>query len=207
MAVIDIYNLKREKVGEAELCDEVFRAKVKPHLLHFYVKTQLADKRGGNACTKGRSDVRGGAAKPWRQKGTGRARSGTSSSPVWVGGGAAFGPKPRSHRLGINKKVRKLALRSVLSMKYSDNNLLVLENIDLSSHKTREFADTLRQLHADRPLIVYSGENKNLDLSSRNLPGVKTLRSEGINVFDMLKYETVIMTRESVENIEKVLKK
>ena len=178
---------------------------MKSHLLHSAVRIDQIAKRGGNASTKGRSEVRGGGSKPWKQKGTGNARSGTSSSPVWVGGGAAFGPKPRKFNLSLNKKVRKSALRSALSMKLQSKELVVLENFDLPEVKTKSFHAVIKKLGLVKPLIVYSGDNKNLDLSSRNVVGVKTLKSGGLNAYDVLNHESLVLTRSSVEKIQEAL--
>jgi large subunit ribosomal protein L4 len=205
VAQIDIINLENKKVGELDLADKVFNAEVKPHLLHSAVRVNKLAARGGNASTKSRSDVAGGGSKPWRQKGTGNARAGTSSSPIWVGGGAAFGPKPRKYNLSLNKKVRKAALVSALSMKYQDKDLIVLEDIDLKEAKTKTFSSVLESLGVQKPLIVYSGENINLDLSSRNIVGVKALKSEGLNVFDILKHKTLVVTRDAIDKIQEVL--
>lgn len=205
MAHIDVLNLENKKTGDLELSDAVFNAEVKSHLLHSVVRINRLSARGGNACTKGRSEVAGGGAKPWRQKGTGNARSGTATSPVWVGGGTVFGPKPRNYSLSLNKKVRKAATVSALSMKYKDKELLVLENLDLAEIKTKAFQGALAGLGAENSLIVYTGENRNLDLSSRNIAGVKVMKSEGLNVYDILKHKTLIVTRDAVAKIEEVL--
>ncbi len=205
MASIDILNLENKKVGTIELNDAVFSCEVKSHLLHSAVRVDQMTKRGGNASTKGRSEIRGGGSKPWKQKGTGNARSGTSSSPVWVGGGVAFGPKPKKFNLSLNKKVRKSALRSALSMKFQSQELVVLENFDLTEIKTKAFDAVIKKLGLVKPLIVYSGENENLDLSSRNVVGVKTLKSEGLNVYDVLNHESLVLTKGSVEKIQEAL--
>lgn len=207
MASIDVLNLKNSKVGTLEISDDIFNADVKESLLHSAVRVQLMNRREGNASTKGRSEVRGGGAKPWRQKGTGRARSGTATSPVWVGGGTVFGPKPKTFSLTLNKKVKKAALRSALSMKYKDKKLIVLDSFELPEVKTKEFSTALGNLKAQSSLVVLTGENRNVDLSSRNIQGVKVLRSEGLNVYDILKYETLVLTKDSVSKIEEVLGK
>jgi len=205
MASIDIRDLKNNKVGEMDFDDEVFKWDVKHQLLHLLVRDALVRKRLGNAKTKGRSEVSGSTSKPWRQKGTGRARSGRVTSPVWVGGGVAFGPKPKNYRLRLNKKVRKAALRSALSVKYREGRLIVLDEFMLEGIKTRAVADCLKKLNAEDSLIVYTGENSNLDLSSRNLRNVKTIKSEGINVYDILSREKLVMTRDAVQSIVEVL--
>jgi len=207
MASIDVLNLKNSKVGTLEISDDIFNVDVKESLLHSAVRVQLMNRREGNASTKGRSEVRGGGAKPWRQKGTGRARSGTATSPVWVGGGTVFGPKPKTFSLTLNKKVKKAALRSALSMKYKDKKLIVLDSFELPEVKTKEFSTALGNLKAQSSLVVLTGENRNVDLSSRNIQGVKVLRSEGLNVYDILKYETLVLTKDSVSKIEEVLGK
>lgn len=205
MAQIDILSLENKKVGEIDLAEKVFNAEVKPHLLHSAVRVNKLASRGGNASTKGRSDVAGGGSKPWKQKGTGNARAGTSSSPLWVGGGVTFGPKPRKYNLSLNKKVRKAALVSALSMKFQEKDLIVLDNIDLKEAKTKSFSLVLKNLGVEKPLIVYSGDNGNLDLSSRNIVGVKALKSEGLNVFDILKHKTLVVTKDAVSKIQEVL--
>jgi len=205
MASIDILNLNNEKVGTLELSDSIFGCEVKPHLLHAAVRVGLLSKRGGNASTKGRSEVRGGGAKPWKQKGTGNARSGTSSSPVWVGGGTVFGPKPKKYGLTLNKKVKKAVLRSALSMKFQNRELVVLENFDLPEIKTKAFDSIVKKLGLVKPLIVYSGENRSLDLSSRNVANVKALKSQGLNVYDVLNHKSLVLTKGSLESIQGVL--
>ena len=207
MASIDILNLKNEKVGSLELSDEIFGVEVKQGLMHSAVRVQLMNRRGGNASTKGRSEVRGGGAKPWKQKGTGRARAGTSSSPLWVGGGTVFGPQPKKIYLCLNKKVKKAALRSAVSMKFKDNNLIVLDDFNITGTKTKEVASVLGTLGASKSLIVMSEENSNLSLSARNLRNVKVMRSEGLNVYDIVKYEKLVVTKDTVARIEEVLGK
>ena len=207
MASIDILNLKNEKVGSLELSDEIFGVEVKQGLMHSAVRVQLMNRRGGNASTKGRSEVRGGGAKPWKQKGTGRARAGTSSSPLWVGGGTVFGPQPKKINLCLNKKVKKAALRSAVSMKFKDNNLIVLDDFNITGTKTKEVASVLGTLGASKSLIVMSEENSNLSLSARNLRNVKVMRSEGLNVYDIVKYEKLVVTKDTVARIEEVLGK
>jgi len=207
MASIDVVDTKNKKTGTLELSDDIFGAEVRPEIMHSVVRMQLMNRRGGNAHTKGRSDVRGGGAKPWKQKGTGRARSGTSSSPVWVGGGTVFGPQTKTYNLTINKKTKKAALRSALSMKLKDNLLVVLDDFELAQVKTKEFIEVMNTFKADCALVVLDGENRNVDLSSRNVSGFKVMRSEGVNVYDLLKYDTLFVTKASVGKIEEVLSK
>ena len=205
MAVIDVYNLDNKKVGTLDLDDKVFDGEVKSHLLHSVVRVGQLNRRSGSASTKGRSDVRGGGSKPYRQKGTGNARAGTASSPIWVGGGAAFGPKPKTFNLSLNKKMRKAALRSALSMKYKDKELVVLEKFDLPEIKTKAFDTVLKKLGVAKPLVVYSGENRNLDMSSRNIVGVKAVKCEGLSVYDIIKHRTLVLTKDSVGKIQEAL--
>jgi len=205
MPQIDVLDLKSKKVGELDLNDEIFNCDVKHQLLHLLVRTSLMNQRSGDASTKGRSEVSGSTAKPWRQKGTGRARAGRVTSPVWVGGGTAFGPKPKTYRLRLNKKVKKAALRSALSAKYKDGELIILDDFSLPDIKTRTVVDSLKKLNAENSLIVYTGENKNLNLSSRNVKNVKALRSEGLNVYDILSRQKLIMTMDAVLSISEVL--
>lgn len=207
MASIDVVDLNNKKVGNIELSDRVFGAEIKPEIMHSVVRVQLMNKRGGNAHTKGRSDVRGGGAKPWKQKGTGRARAGTSSSPVWVGGGTVFGPQVKTFNLSINKKTKKAALRSALSMKLKASMLVVLDNFEMAQCKTKDFIEVMKNFEAEKALIILDDENRNVDLSSRNVRGFKVMRSEGINVYDLLKHDKLLITKESVGRIEEVLGK
>ena len=207
MASIDVVDIKNSKVGKLELADEVFGVDVRSDLMHSSVRIQLLNRRGGNACTKGRSDVRGGGAKPWKQKGTGRARAGTASSPIWVGGGAAFGPKTKEYNLSLNKKTQRAALRSALSTKFKEQSLIVLDDFQISEPKTKNFVGVLEALNIAKTLVIIAGENANVNLSSRNVKDVKVLRAEGINVFDLLKYDTLLMTKDAVAKIEEVLVK
>lgn len=205
MPSIDIHDLKNNKVGKMDFADEVFNWDVKHQLLHLLVRDALVKKRSGNASTKGRSDVSGSTSKPWRQKGTGRARSGRTTSPVWVGGGVAFGPKPKSFKLRLNKKVRQAALRSALSLKYQSGELIVVDEFNLENIKTRFVVDCLKKINAENSLIVYTGDNRTLDLSSRNIKNIKTIRCEGINVYDILSREKLVMTRDATQSIVEAL--
>ena len=207
MASIDVVDIKNSKVGKLELADSVFGVDVRSDLMHSSVRVQLLNRRGGNACTKGRSEVRGGGAKPWKQKGTGRARAGTASSPVWVGGGTVFGPKPKDYSLSLNKKTKRAALRSALSMKFQDKNLIVLDDFQLGEVKTKAFVGVLDALNVKKTLLVLDRENINVSLSSRNVRDVKVLMTEGINVYDLLKYDTLLLTKDAVAKIEEVLVK
>jgi large subunit ribosomal protein L4 len=206
MARGDLYNLEKKKVGTLELQDHIFTALVKPHLFYEVTKWQLAKRRRGTASTKERSAVRGGGRKPWRQKGTGRARAGTSRSPLWRGGGTIFGPHPRDYGYTLPKKVRMAALRSALSLRYQEGKFLLLEDFPSSEVKTKSFVKAMEGLGIKNALIVTEGERLNLERSARNVPWVKVLRHNGLNVFDILKHEYLIILRPAIEKIEERLK-
>jgi large subunit ribosomal protein L4 len=206
MASCDIYNLEKKKVGTLELQDHVFTAPVKPHLFHEVTTWQLAKRRRGTASTKERSDVRGGGRKPWRQKGTGRARAGTNRSPLWRGGGTIFGPHPRNYAYPLPKKVRMAALRSALSLRYQEGKLLLLEEFPTPEIKTKAFVKAMEGLGVKNALVITDGEHPNLERSARNVPWVKVLRHNGINVYDILKYEHLIILRPAIEKIEERLR-
>jgi large subunit ribosomal protein L4 len=201
MAVAGVYNMDGEKVSEADLTDEVFDFPVKQHVLHEVVKMQMACRRSGNAATKGRAHVRGGGQKPYRQKGTGRARAGSRRSPLWRGGGVVFGPHPRSYTYSVPKKVRRQALKMALTSKLQDKDLIVVDRFDLETVKTKRFVDIMAALKAREALIVTAGKNENLELSSRNVPHVKVLRSDGLNVYDILRHDKLILLEPSVKQI------
>jgi large subunit ribosomal protein L4 len=202
MATVDVVNIKGDKVSQAELPDEIFNVPVKSPVLHQVVKAQLAKKRSGTACVKNRSDVVGSQRKLYRQKGTGRARKGNIKSPILRGGGVVFGPHPRSYEQKVSKKVRKLALKMALSCKLQDNELLVLDRFELPEIKTRAFVDTMGTLEAGKALIVTVEKDDTLELSSRNVPGVKVIRTDGLNVYDILKYEKLIVLEDAIKGIE-----
>lgn len=205
MPTVDLYNTNHDVVGQLELRDDIFGVPVKPHVLHEVVVYQLAKRRAGTVSTKGRSDVRGGGKKPWRQKGTGRARSGTSRSPIWRGGGVIHGPKPRVYEMRVPKKVRRLALKMALTQKLIDSELLVVEQFDLERIKTKEFASMLGRFDLGKTLVVIPEADEKVEKSARNIPNVKVLRSEGLNVYDLLNYHHLLMTRDSVGKIEEAL--
>jgi large subunit ribosomal protein L4 len=205
MPVVDVFDLEKKKVGEVTLPDAVFAAEVKPHLLHEVVTMQMANRRQGTHSTLGRSEVRGGGKKPWRQKGTGRARHGTIRSPLWRGGGIVFGPKPRDYSYTVPKKVKKAALRSALSSKLGDGQVTVLEHFELPEIKTRGFVKVLMTFGVDNVLIVVDGDNDNLRRSARNVPRVKVLKAEGLNVYDVLRYKTLVLTKGTIAKIEAAL--
>jgi large subunit ribosomal protein L4 len=206
MATLPVYNLRREEVGKIEVSDEIFGAEVNRHLFYEVVKWQLAKRRAGTAHTKGRAQVRGGGAKPYKQKGTGRARQGSRRAPNHVGGGTVHGPKPRSYAYALPKKVRRGALRSALSLRAQEGHLVVVQDLNLGEVKTKKAAEVFERLVGQYALIV-EGENRELTLSVRNLPRVKYSRLEGLNVFDILKYPNLVVTESMVRRIEGALAK
>lgn len=203
MPVLDVVNIQNQKVGEVALEEAVFDAPVKPHLLHEVVVMQLNNRRQGTASTKGRSEVSGGGRKPWRQKGTGRARVGTIRSPLWRHGGTVFGPKPKDYFYLVPKAVRKAAMRSALSTKLKDGNLIVLDRLELERPNTKAFKRILTSLGVSgKALFVLSGEDEVARLSARNLPGVKVLPARGLNVYDVLLHRKLILTQEAIPLIQ-----
>ena len=200
----DIYNTNKEKVSQVVLDEKVFGCEVKPHLLYEVVKMQLANRRAGTASTKNRSHVRGGGKKPWRQKGTGRARAGSIRSPIWKGGGTTFGPLPRDYSYRLNKKVKKLALRTALSIKLKEDKLLILDNFNLPEIKTKGFITTLSRFDIKDAFII-DDSNLHLEKSASNVPFVKVLRPEGLNVYDILRYDKLIITQSCLEKITRTL--
>jgi len=205
MPKVDVYNSNKEVVSSVELNPAVFAGEVKEHLFYDVVKMQLANRRKGTASTKTRAEVVGGGRKPYRQKGTGRARAGSTRSPLWTGGGTIFGPKPRDHSYKVPKKVRKAALRSALIKKLSDGRLMIVEKLDLPEIKTKRFLEIMDKLGLKKALIVVAEHDRNLELSSRNVRQVKILLAGGLNVFDILRFETLVITRGALEIIDKVL--
>lgn len=202
MAVVDVLNQTGEKVAQTELADSCFNVEIKPSVLHTVVKMQLANRRAGTASVKNRSDVRGSTRKLFRQKGTGRARRGDAKSPLLRGGGVVFGPHPKSWAIKVPKKVRRLALRMALSSKLQTESLMVLKGISLDAIKTKAFAGILSDLKLDNALFVTPGKDVTVELSARNIPGVKVLRSEGLNVYDVLKYRHLVLLEPSIEQIQ-----
>ncbi len=203
MSTVDIYNTKKEKVGEIGLNEKVFDLEVKEHVLHEVVRMQRAARRAGTASTKTRVEVRGGGAKPWRQKGTGRARAGSRRSPLWRGGGVTFGPKPRSYDFKVNKKVKKQALAMAMSARLQEGNLVVLDDFTMDAIKTKDFVGIMNTLEVDNGLIVIADTNANLDKSSRNVNGFKVLPVEGVNVYDILLHKKLVLVQPVVEGLEK----
>lgn len=205
MAKIAVYDINRQQVGERELADDVFNTDVKGYLIHDMVRYQLAARRQGTADTKGRSEVRGGGRKPYKQKGTGNARQGCIRAPHYVGGGTVFGPTPRDYSFKLNRKVKKAALRCALSARFKGEKLAVLNAIDLDKISTKACAEFLSRFANENVLVVFAGENQNLELSAKNLPHVKVLRADGVNVYDVMKYRTLLLTEGAVAHLEGAL--
>jgi len=205
MAVADVFDIEKKKVAEVDLNDAVFGADVNEAVIYDVVKMQLAAKRSGTASTKTRSDISGGGKKPWRQKGTGRARSGSSRSPVWRKGGTVFGPHPRDYSYSVPRKIRKKALISALSMKFKENKMVILKDFPMEKISTRVFQKVVDLFDLKKALFVLADNNEVLLKSSRNIRNVKMIRSEGINVYDILNYEHLILLEPSVKKIEGAL--
>ena len=202
MPVIDVQNIKGKQISQVELAEDVFSIPVKSCVLHEVVTMQLSNRRSGTAAVKHRSDVRGSGKKLFRQKGTGRARRGDIKAPLLRGGGVVFGPDKRNYSYKVSKKVRKLALKMALSSKMRENELVVLDQFELDEIKTKKFVNVLKTLKLNNALIVIEKHNDHLELSSRNVPDVKVIRSEGLNVYDILKYRMLVLLEPAVKNIE-----
>jgi large subunit ribosomal protein L4 len=205
MAVTELYNINNEKVGEVELNEHLFCIEVDKHILHDVVRMQRANRRSGNSSTKTRVEVQGSSVKPYKQKGTGRARAGSRRSPLWRGGGVAFGPKPRDYSYSLPKKVRKLGLKMALSARFSENNLMVLDAFKMEEIKTKNFAAIMGKLEIGNALIVISGHDEVLEKSSRNMHGIKVLSTEGLNVYDILHHKKLVLLQSSLEQLEERL--
>lgn len=205
MATIDVYDIRKKKVGEMDLNDAVFNSDVKEYLIHEAVKIQLANRRSGNASVKNRSAVSGGGKKPFRQKGTGQARQGCIRAPHYPGGGVAFGPRPKIYDLSMNKKARRAAIRSALSLLFKDSKMTVMDSFDLDAISTKGFVGVLSSFDINKTLLIIDGANHNLELSARNVKDVKVLKSEALNVFDIMKYQNIIFTQAAVRKVEGVL--
>ena len=204
MANVAVMNMNGENVGSIELNDAVFGIEANEHVMHLAVVQYLANQRQGTQSAKTRAEVRGGGRKPWRQKGTGRARQGSTRSPQWTGGGVVFAPKPRDYSFKLNRKVPRLALQSALSCKVAENKMIVLDELTLNEIKTKEMVKVLENIKCGKALIVMDGSNKNVMLSARNIPDVKTASVNTINVYDLLKYNTLVVTKDAVAKIEEV---
>ena len=204
MANVAVYNMEGNEVGTMELSDAVFGVEVKENLVHQAVVLHLANRRQGTQKAKTRSEVSGGGRKPWRQKGTGHARQGSIRAPQWTGGGVVFAPVPRDYSFKMNKKEKRLALKSALTSKVQENKFLVLDELKLDAVKTKEMKKVLDNLKVDKALVVIGNDSENVVLSARNIPGVQTASVNTINVYDILKYNTVIAPKSSVASIEEV---
>ncbi len=204
MPKVALYDMSGAQIGEIELSDSVFGIEPNQAVLYEFVKMQLANKRAGTAATKTRAQVRGGGRKPWRQKGTGRARAGSNSSPVWVGGGTVFGPHPRDYSYRLPKKVRRLAMKSALSSKVLDNHIIVVDQLAFAEPKTKAMVETLKALNVEKKALVVTAEDNNVTKSARNIPGIKPLGADFINVYDLLNYDTLVITRDAVARVEEV---
>ena len=204
MANVTVYNMEGNEVGTMELKDAVFGAPINEHLVHLAVVRQLANKRQGTQKAKTRSEVSGGGRKPWRQKGTGHARQGSIRAPQWTGGGVVFAPVPRDYSVKMNKKERRAALRSALTSKVQDNKLVVVENLALAEIKTKEMQRVLNNLKADKALVITAADDQNVILSARNIADVQTATVNTMNVYDVMKHNTVVVTKDAVASIEEV---
>ena len=204
MANVSVFNMEGNEVGTMELNDAIFGAKVNEHLVHLAVVSQLANKRQGTQKAKTRSEVAGGGRKPWRQKGTGHARQGSTRAPQWTGGGMVFAPVPRDYTIRLNKKEKRAALKSVLTSKVQENKFIVVDELKFDEIKTKAMKNVLANLKADKALVILNDNDQNVVLSARNIEGVQTALTNTINVFDLLKHNTVVVTKAAVETIEEV---
>lgn len=204
MALAKVLNMNGDKVGQIELSDDIFAVEINEHVLHMAVVQHLANKRQGTQSALTRAEVRGGGRKPWRQKGTGRARQGSIRSPQWKGGGVVFAPKPRDYSFKLNKKVKRLALKSALTAKYNDYNVFVLDELKLDAPKTKDMAKVLNNIGVKKALVVIADNDQNVILSARNIPAVKTASVGTINPYDILKYDAFVVTKDAVAQIEEV---
>ena len=204
MANVKVFNMSGSEVGSIELNDSIFAVEVNTHVMHQAVVQYLANKRQGTQSALTRAEVRGGGRKPWRQKGTGRARQGSTRSPQWTGGGVVFAPKPRDYSFKLNKKVKRLALKSALTTKVNDGKFVVVDEINLPEMKTKEMVKVLNNLNVNKSLVVLEDANEKAVVAARNIPTVKTASVSTINVYDILKYESVVVTKAAVEKIEEV---
>ena len=204
MANVSVYNIEGNQVGEIELNDAVFGVEINEHLLHMAVVNHLAAKRQGTQSAKTRSEVRGGGKKPWRQKGTGHARQGSTRAPQWTGGGVVFAPVPIYYTIRLNKKEKRAALKSALTSKVVENKIIVLDAFNMDEIKTKKFKAVMDALKVSKALVVVDGDNTNVVLSARNIPEVKTASTNTINVYDILKYDTLVVTQDAVATIQEV---
>ena len=204
MAKVSVYNMEGKEVGSMELNDAVFGVEVNEHLVHMAVVQQLANNRQGTQKAKTRSEVRGGGRKPWRQKGTGHARQGSTRAPQWTGGGVVFAPTPRDYSFKMNRKEKRAALKSALTSRVQENKLVVVDELKFDEIKTKKFAEVLKNLNLDKALVVLNENDEKVVMSAKNIPTVKTTQINTINVYDVLKYNTVVLTTAAAESIEEV---
>ena len=204
MANVAVYNIEGKEVGTIDLNDAVFGVEVNEHLVHMAVVSQLANKRQGTQKAKTRSEVSGGGRKPWRQKGTGHARQGSTRSPQWTGGGVVFAPTPRDYSFKLNKKEKRAALKSALTSRVAEQKFIVVDEMNFAEIKTKNFQNMLNNLKVNKALVVLEDGNKNAEISARNIADVKTAHTNTINVYDILKYDTVVVTKDAVKTIEEV---
>ena len=204
MANVSVYNIEGKEVGSIELNDAVFGVEVNEHLVHMAVVNQLANNRQGTQSAKTRSEVSGGGRKPWRQKGTGNARQGSTRSPQWTGGGVVFAPKPRDYSMKMNKREKQIAMKSALTSKVQDAKLVVVDAFNLDEIKTSKFVQILDNLKAPKALVVTKDKDEKVVLSARNIPTVKTTMTNSLNVYDILKYDSLVLTKDAVAAIEEV---
>jgi len=205
MANVKLYDQGRQEIGTVDLAPEVFEVEVQPELLHLVVRAQLAAKRAGTHSVKTRSMVSGGGRKPWRQKGTGRARAGSTRSPLWRGGAVVHGPEPRDYSFKVNRKVRQLALRMALSAKLGDDSLVLVEGFSIPEIKTKHMIKVATDFNLKKALIVLTGSDNNLELSARNIPGIKVVREDMLNVYDVLKYDHLVMVKDAALKVQERL--
>ena len=204
MAKVSVFNMEGKEVGSMDLNDSIFAVEINEHLVHMAVVQQLANNRQGTQKAKTRSEVSGGGRKPWRQKGTGHARQGSTRSPQWTGGGVVFAPTPRDYSFKLNKKEKRAALKSALTSVVNDNKFIVVDELKFDSIKTKDFAKVLTNLNVEKALVVLDSNDKNVVMSAKNIPTVKTALTNTINVYDILKYNTVVVTKAAVDQIQEV---
>ncbi len=204
MANVAVYNMEGKEVDKIELNDSIFGVEINEHLVHMAVLQQLANKRQGTQKAKTRSEVRGGGRKPWRQKGTGHARQGSTRSPQWTGGGVVFAPTPRDYSFKLNKKEKRVALKSALTSRVVENKFVVVDELKLDEIKTKKFVEVLKNLNVEKALVVLNDMDEKVIASAANIPTVKTTQTNELNVFDVLKYDTVVVTKAAVATIEEV---
>lgn len=204
MANVAVYNMEGKEVDKIELNDSIFGVEINEHLVHMAVLQQLANKRQGTQKAKTRSEVRGGGRKPWRQKGTGHARQGSTRSPQWTGGGVVFAPTPRDYSFKLNKKEKRAALKSALTSRVVENKFVIVDELKLDEIKTKKFVEVLKNLNVEKALVVLNDMDEKVIASAANIPTVKTTQTNELNVFDVLKYDTVVVTKAAVATIEEV---